>query len=457
MGQDARSPTENERKRLLRLHSEKIEAQLDSGQGECHLRNPEIARLVTEALGRFEGQRYELHEWCVMPNHVHVVLRPLSGHSLAEILHSWKSYTAKVANRRLGRSGDFWQVEYYDHLIRDEADYAHAIDYVRQNPEKAGLISWPWRGHGRRCESGTGVPPVGSSVEFSQSHGRDARATLPEHDDRGAVRRHEVGDYRASVAAGLERIAAGEFQKIVLARAQDIVADEPLHPLRMLNGLRQRFPDCYAFSSADGSGRSFIGASPERLVRVSQGVLQTEALAGSARRGAGASEDAALAATLLHSEKDLREQRHVLDSIKRRLDALGLSARHPEVPSVLRLANVQHLRTPIEADLREDVRLLDVVAALHPTPAVGGSPREAAVARIRELEGFPRGLYAGALGWMNARGGGEFFVGIRSALVEGPTARAYAGAGIVAGSSPDREYAETELKFAALLDALLGT
>jgi menaquinone-specific isochorismate synthase len=271
------------------------------------------------------------------------------------------------------------------------------------------------------------------------------------------VGRQEVGDYRASVAAGLERIAAGEFQKIVLARAQDIVAGEPLHPLRMLNGLRQRFPDCYAFSSADGSGRSFIGASPERLVRVSQGVLQTEALAGSARRGAGASEDAALASTLLHSEKDLREQRHVLDSIKRRLDDLGLSARHSEIPSVLRLANVQHLRTPIEADLREGVRLLDVVAALHPTPAVGGSPREAAVARIRELEGFPRGLYAGALGWMNARGGGEFFVGIRSALVEGPTARAYAGAGIVAGSSPDREYAETELKFAALLDALLGT
>ncbi len=268
--------------------------------------------------------------------------------------------------------------------------------------------------------------------------------------------RAEVGDYRAAVAAGLDRIAAGEFQKIVLARAQDIAADRPLHPLRMLNGLRQRFPDCYAFSAADGSGRSFIGASPERLVRVSQGVLQTEALAGSVRRGAGASEDAALAATLLHSEKDLREQRHVIDSIKRRLETLGLAPRHPDQPSILRLANVQHLRTPIEAVLRADVRLLDAVAALHPTPAVGGAPREAAVARIRELEGFPRGLYAGALGWINARGGGEFFVGIRSALVEGNQARAYAGAGIVAGSSPEREFAETELKFAALLDALLG-
>ena len=102
------------------------------------------------------------------------------------------------------------------------------------------------------------------------------------------------------------------------------------------------------------------------------------------------------------------------------------------------------------------MRLLDALAQLHPTPAVGGTPREPAVARIRELEGFPRGLYAGALGWINSRGGGEFFVGLRSALIQGATARLYAGAGIVAGSSPDREYAETELKFRAMQDALLG-
>jgi menaquinone-specific isochorismate synthase len=102
------------------------------------------------------------------------------------------------------------------------------------------------------------------------------------------------------------------------------------------------------------------------------------------------------------------------------------------------------------------VRLLDLVSVLHPTPAVGGTPREAAVAAIRGLEGFPRGLYAGALGWINSRGGGEFFVGLRSALVEGERARVYAGAGIVAGSEPEREFAETELKFQALLAALRG-
>src|SRR6185503_8723098 len=114
-----------------------------------------------------------------------------------------------------------------------------------------------------------------------------------------------------------------------------------------------------------------------------------------------------------------REQREVLDDILARLAPLGLLPTYPAQPQIRRLANVQHLHTPVRAKLPEKVRPLDVVAAMHPTPAVGGSPRDRAVAQIRELEGFPRGLYAGALGWLNTRGGGEFFVGIRSALVEG--------------------------------------
>lgn len=264
----------------------------------------------------------------------------------------------------------------------------------------------------------------------------------------------EAGDYRAVVAKAVARIDAGEFTKIVLARAQEFASDQPLHPLRVLNGLRQRFPDCYAFSLANGRGQSFIGASPERLVRVSKGVLETEALAGSIRRGAGASQDAALAGTLLRSEKDRREHQHVLAAITARLEHLGLAPEYAAEPGLRRLANVQHLHTPIRAALPENVRLLAVLAALHPTPAVGGSPLAAAVAAIRGLENFPRGLYAGAIGWSNARGGGEFFVGLRSALVDGGTARVYAGAGIVAGSTPEKEFAETELKFKAMLEAL---
>lgn len=313
---------------------------------------------------------------------------------------------------------------------------------VEAGSDLDALVGRVWRAHGKfaRFEFGEG----------RSDESRTAQRSVPTFEQA------EAGDYRGAVRRGLARIEAGEFQKIVLARAIDLRADRALHPLTVLNGLRQRFPDCYAFSAANGAGASFIGASPERLVRVSQGVVETEALAGSARRGAGASEDAAVAAGLLRSEKDRREHGHVIESITRRLEPLGVRLEHADAPAVRKLANVQHLHTPMRGPLPDGVRLLDLLAVLHPTPAVGGTPREAAVARIREIEGFPRGLYAGALGWLNARGGGEFFVGLRSALVEGEHARVYAGAGIVAGSEPEREFAETELKFQALLAALRG-
>ncbi len=314
---------------------------------------------------------------------------------------------------------------------------------VQPDDDLAPLVERIWRAHDR-------------FARFDFNEPRTAGvSTLPDSTDRPAViRREETGNYRASVELALKLIASGEFEKIVLARAVDITAARPLHPLTMLNGLRQRFPDCYAFSASGGAGPSFIGASPERLVRVSRGRVETEALAGSSRRGATASEDAALAAALLRSDKDRREHRLVIDSIVRRVAPLGVRLDFADCPVLRKLANVQHLQTTMRGDLPEGVGALDLVAALHPTPAVGGTPREAAVARIPGLEGFPRGLYAGALGWLNARGGAEFFVGLRSALIEGPRARVYAGAGIVAGSTPEREWAETELKLQALLAAL---
>lgn len=263
-------------------------------------------------------------------------------------------------------------------------------------------------------------------------------------------------NFVTSVARAMEMISAGRFQKIVLARCKELSAPAGLHPLKVLNGLRQRFPGCYAFSFANGRGQSFIGASPERLLRVEAGMLFTEALAGSAPRGRTASEDAAFSGALLRSGKDLHEHQLVLDSIGRRLGPLGLSLDHPAAPALRRLANVQHLHTPVRATLPQNVRPLDVLGRLHPTPAVGGSPREAACASIRAMEAFPRGLYGGPLGWIDHRGGGEFFVGIRSALIDGARARVYAGGGIVKGSEPEKELAETELKFRALLDALLA-
>jgi len=263
-----------------------------------------------------------------------------------------------------------------------------------------------------------------------------------------------AGSYQHAVARALAAIGRGDYEKVVLARALKYTTDEEFHPMGILNHLRQRYPDCYSFSISGGRGRSFIGASPERLVRVAGGRMHTTALAGSAARGESASEDAALAQALLHSEKDLREHRLVFDSIVGRLADLKLTLEHAAQPRLLGLANVHHLHTPISANLPAGMHILDLVARLHPTPAVGGTPQGPALAAMAELESFPRGLYAGPQGWVDHRGGGEFFVGIRSALIDGRTATAYAGAGIVAGSVPEQEFAETELKFKALIEAL---
>ena len=323
-------------------------------------------------------------------------------------------------------------------------DVTTAVANVPVGPEADldSLVERVWRAHQKFREFDYPQRPV-SSAPIEPPEAPEPREST------------ESGDYRKAVTQGLDCIAAGEVEKIVLARAIDVTARHSLHPLAVLNGLRQRFPDCFAFSVANKHGDSFIGASPERLVRVSGGVLETDALAGTARRGTSAAEDAALGAALLGSEKDRREHDFVLTSIKRRLGPLGLRIETPAAPGLLKLANVQHLHTPVRAALPDDVRLLDALDRLFPTPAVGGTPRRAAMERIRKIETFSRGLYGGTVGWINARGGGEFLVGIRSALVRDNRARVFAGAGIVAGSTPDKEFVETELKFKALLDALL--
>ncbi|HKK19560.1 MAG TPA: isochorismate synthase [Opitutales bacterium] len=268
--------------------------------------------------------------------------------------------------------------------------------------------------------------------------------------------RHELapGVFQKSVVQALESICKGEFEKIVLARGIELEADRPWQPLDALNRLRERFGSCFTFSYGGGGGRSFIGATPERLLQIRDGRLLTEAIAGSAPRGKNASEDAKLARDLLDSEKDLREHACVRDSILRRLEQAGIEGIAERHPRILPLANVQHLHTPIHAGVGESVHLLEVLSEMHPTPAVGGTPREAAVPRIRELEQMERGLYAGVVGWFNHLNEGEMVVGIRSALIDGNRAKLYAGAGIVEGSDAEKETRETELKLNALLDTL---
>ncbi len=261
--------------------------------------------------------------------------------------------------------------------------------------------------------------------------------------------------YPAAVQAALADIRSGAYQKIVLARGIELNADRPWQPLTALNRLRERFSGCCTFSFGGGVAGSFIGASPERLLHIRAGHLLTEAIAGSARRGRTAGEDAAYARALLESTKDQHEHAYVRDSIIRRLAKKGVIAIAEAPPGLLALANVQHLRTQIRAEVGKSVHLLDILGELHPTPAVGGTPREAAVPRIADLEQMDRSLYAGVVGWFNHLNEGEMVVGIRSALINGKTARLYAGAGIVEGSDPDQEMHETEIKLHALLDVLI--
>jgi isoleucyl-tRNA synthetase/REP element-mobilizing transposase RayT len=168
-----RSLTTLERKELHQLYSVRVESFLDAGQGACCLRTPEVAKVVQDALHHFDGQRYELIAWAVMPNHVHAVVRPLPGHELERILHSWKSFTANQANSILGRQGQFWQEEYYDHLIRDEEDFCENVSYTLANPAKAGLDKWPWVGAKKQGQDG----PATHGQDAHATHGQDARAT----------------------------------------------------------------------------------------------------------------------------------------------------------------------------------------------------------------------------------------------------------------------------------------
>ncbi|WP_445630607.1 isochorismate synthase [Nostoc sp. DSM 114167] len=260
--------------------------------------------------------------------------------------------------------------------------------------------------------------------------------------------------FKRSVVSVLEKIRSTHLSKIVLADILDVKSNNHFSLVKSLNNLRQNHPNCYIFSTSNGKGQNFIGASPERLISINNQQLITDALAGSAPRGKTPAEDAANANSLLNSEKEKHEHSLVLDFITQRLCQLGLL---PQIlaPRLRQLSNIQHLWTPISAIVPADIHPLKIVGQLHPTPAVAGAARDVACAEIRRYESFERGLYAAPLGWIDSQGNCEFIVGIRSALIDGDRARLYAGAGIVAGSDPDREFAEVQLKLQALLKALV--
>ncbi len=250
-------------------------------------------------------------------------------------------------------------------------------------------------------------------------------------------------------------IASGQFEKIVAARRSVARLENEIDVAHLLRRLGGAYPGCYRFAFRRGDA-TFVGATPERLVRKQRDRIWTEALAGSigSPRSSNAAERSALGEQLLASNKDLGEHALVVDSLRRRLAPLCRELSIPDEPTTLELRGVTHLHSPIEGTLADPSHILDLVAVLHPTPSVGGVPTNDAIEWITKHEPDPRGWYAGPIGWFDESGDGEFAVALRCGLIEGRQAHVFAGAGIVRDSDPSKEYAETDIKQQALLRAL---
>jgi salicylate biosynthesis isochorismate synthase/menaquinone-specific isochorismate synthase len=261
--------------------------------------------------------------------------------------------------------------------------------------------------------------------------------------------------YEAAVARAVERIRAGAFEKIVLAREVTVHAPTPHDAAAVFGVLRAGFESCYTFCAGRGDA-SFVAASPELLIRRDGHRAQTVALAGSTRRSADPAVDDHLGEQLLHSDKDREEQAIVVRRIARALRPHAVWVAAPDEPTLIKVANIQHLATPIRAQLAHPLGAIELAGLLHPTPAVGGEPMNIAGPLIPALEGLDRGWYAGAVGWTDANDDGEFCVALRCALLRGTEARLYAGVGVVRDSDPAAELNETEIKLGALLPILAG-
>jgi salicylate biosynthesis isochorismate synthase/menaquinone-specific isochorismate synthase len=261
--------------------------------------------------------------------------------------------------------------------------------------------------------------------------------------------------WAAAVGSASARLRAGEAAKVVLAREVVVRGDGVVSAAMVARSLRAAYPSCFTYLITGADGTAFAGASPELLVRRSGRRAFSQPMAGSVARGTTEAEDERLARELEDSVKDAVEHRIVSDFVVEALRpfAQSVAARPPEV---VRFTNIQHLATSVSAELIDPpADVLQLAAALHPTPAVGGWPREAADALIDELEGMERGWYAGAVGWIDSHGDGEFAVALRCGLLWEDGARLYAGVGVMPDSDPARELEETELKFKALLTALI--
>ncbi|RFU82314.1 isochorismate synthase [Streptomyces triticagri] len=298
------------------------------------------------------------------------------------------------------------------------------------------------------------------SVRRAAALHKDPLIALPVPDREAAadwqVREVPAADaYGAAVAAAVARMRAGEFDKVVLARTLELTSPQPPDLPAMLRRLAHRDPSGYTFALPSGAGRTLIGASPELLVARRNGRLIANPLAGSAPRSADLAEDVRRAAALLESAKDLHEHAVVVDAVRAALAPFCSRLEVPERPTLVRTAAMWHLSTMVTGELAEpDTGALELASALHPTPAVCGTPTDVARDVIAASEPFDRGAYTGMVGWQDSTGDGEWVVTIRCAEAEGNRLRLYAGAGVVADSTPEAETAETAAKFRTFLGAV---
>jgi isochorismate synthase len=283
------------------------------------------------------------------------------------------------------------------------------------------------------------------------------RPALPfDPGDHSVVSHPSTADWRTEVEEALGAIAQGDLTKVVLSRSVVVTTELAPNAFDLVEQLREAYPQCHVFVWQVAES-TLVGASPELLLAMSGRSVRVNPLAGSARRGEGEADDRALGEALMHSAKDRHEHDLVVQDIAARLGPVAKDLHIPAQPSLRRMATVQHLSSEIVARTAHTIHPLDVVDIMHPTPAVGGTPRNAALAFVDKIEGIDRGWYAGGIGWLTADGDATFAIPLRCALIRGNTATLYAGAGIVGESRPESELDETRLKFRPMLSILTAT
>jgi isochorismate synthase len=304
-----------------------------------------------------------------------------------------------------------------------------------------------WQAVARAAEDGSNDSSASSHARDNGGTGAGALRPIEERPDRP--------DWERTVGLFAGAVGRGRIDKVVLARRLVLRATADLDVVAALRHLARTAPESTTFAFTR-NGTTFLGATPERLVRTHGRSFETVAIAGSARRGDDPAEDARLAAGLLASEKDREEHAVVVDMLRASLGPIVETLHVADAPVVLPLRHLQHLETPITGTTRDEAGLLALAGRLHPTPAVGGTPRDVALGLIAEHEAFDRGWYAGPVGWLGADGDGEMMVALRCGLVEGSLATLFAGCGIVADSDPVREWEESRLKLRTMMLALGG-